>query len=201
MDSFIIRHRLRPVLRLFSRDPLVRTSDRIEAAVVVLAVLVVVTAAACAAALGTIVHHTRAQVYIDQAKIRHPVVAIAAEESTNTITPESAPETTASTVYARWRANGTDHAGVLSWDEDVKAGDRLQIWIDADGNRVGQPSPLSRAVTDAVSVAIVAWLSVVLAVTAAVSAVRAHASSMRDAQWERAIRSLFDGEGCTNSSQ
>jgi hypothetical protein len=197
MDSLVIRRRMRPVLRLFSRDPLVRTSDRIEAAVVTLAAVVVVIAAACAGALAMMVHDARAQMYIEQAKTRHPVVAIAVEDSKKTI----AAETTASTVYARWQTNATDHAATLSWDEDVKAGDRLQIWVSADGNRVGQPSPISRAVTDAVSVAIVAWLSVVLAIAGMVSAVRAYASATRDAQWERGIRCLFDGEGCTNSPQ
>jgi hypothetical protein len=188
---------MRSVLRLFSRNPLVRTSDRIEAAVVTLAALVVIIAAACAGALATMVHDARAQMYIEQAKTRHPVVAIAVEDSKQTI----APETMASTVYARWQANATDHAAVLSWDEDVKAGDRLQIWVDADGNRAGQPSPISRAVTDAVSVAIVAWLSAVLAVTGMVSAARAYAGATRDAQWEREIRCLFEGKGCTNSPQ
>jgi hypothetical protein len=201
MESFVIRRRTWAVLRLFSHDPLVRTSDRIEAAVVTLAALVVVIAAACAGALGTMVHDARAQMYIEQAKTRHPVVAIAVEDSKKTITPEAAPGTTGSRVYARWQANGTDHAGVIRWDEDVKAGDRLQIWVDADGNRVNQPSPASRAITDAVSVAIVAWLSVVLAVTGVVNAVRAHTSATRDAQWEREIRCLLGGEGCANSPQ
>jgi hypothetical protein len=201
MDSFVIRRRMRPVVRLFGSDPLIRTSDRIEAAVIALAALVVVIAAACAGALGTMVHDARAQMYVEQAKTRHPVMAIAVEDSTTTITPESTPQTTASTVYARWQAHGTDHAGVLGCDEDVKMGDRLQIWVDGEGNRVSEPSPISRAVTDAVSVAIVAWLSVVLAVAGGISAVRAHASSARDAQWEHAIRCLFDGEGCTNSPQ
>jgi hypothetical protein len=200
MESYVIRRRMWPALRLLRRDPLVRNIDRIEAAVVTMAALAVVIAAACAGALGTIVHDARAQMYIEQAKTRHPVVAIAVEDSKNPITSETS-ETTASTVYARWQANGTDRAGVLGWDEDVKAGDRLQIWIDADGNRVSEPSPTSRAVTDAVSVAIVAWLSVVLAVTGVVCAMRTHTSGTRDAQWEHEIRCLFDGEGCTNSPQ
>jgi hypothetical protein len=196
MESFVIRRTMWPVLRLFSRDPLVRTIDRIEAAVVVVATLVVVIAAACAGALGTTVHNARAQLYIEQAKTRHPVVATAIEDGKTTVTGE----TTASSVYARWHVNGVDHAGLLGWEDDVKAGDRLPIWVDAYGNRVSQPSPISRAETDAVSVAIVAWLSVVLLVTGVVSAARAHANHARDMQWERGIRRLFDGEGCTNSS-
>jgi hypothetical protein len=204
MQSFVIRRRVPPVVRMFSRNPLVQTSDRIEATVVAVAALVVAVAATCAAALGTVVHDARVQMYIEQAKTRHPVVAIAVKDSTKTITPdtpETTPDATESTVYARWRVNGTRHAGVLDCDEDVKAGDRLHIWVDADGNRVSQPSPVSRAVTDAVSVAVVAWLSAVLAVTGVVNLVRAHTTATREAQWEQEIRSLFKGRGCTNSPQ
>jgi hypothetical protein len=197
MESFVIRRTMWPVLRLFSRNPLIRTSDRIEAIVATLAALAVIFAAACAEALGTAVHDARAQMYTEQAETRHPIVAVAVEDSKKTATPE----TTASTVYARWKVNGANHTGVLSWDDDVSAGDLIQIWVDAGGNRVGQPSPISRAGTDAVSVAIVTWLSVVLAVTGAVCAVRVQTSRTRDAQWEREIRCLFNDEGCTNSSQ
>jgi hypothetical protein len=197
MESFVIRRTMWPVLRLFSRNPLIRTSDRIEAIVVTLATLAVIFAAACAEALGTAVHDARAQMYTEQAETRHPIVAVAVEDSKKTATLEA----TASTVYARWKVNGANHTGVLSWDDDVRAGDLIQIWVDAGGNRVGQPSPISRAGTDAVSVAIVTWLSVVLAVTGAVCAVRVQTSRTRDMQWEREIRCLFNDEGCTNSSQ
>jgi hypothetical protein len=197
MESFVIRRKMWPVLRLFSRNPLIRTSDRIETTVVTLAALAVILAAACAEALGTVVHDARAQIYTEQAKTRHPIGAVAVEDSKKTATPETA----ASTVYARWQVNGANHTGVLSWDDDVRAGDPMQIWVDAGGNRVGQPSPISRAGTDAVSVVIVTWLSVVLAVTGAVCAVRVQTSRTRDAQWEREIRCLFNDEGCTSSSQ
>jgi len=48
MQSFVIRPMTWPVLRLFSRNPLIRSCDRIETAVVTLAGLLIVIAAACA---------------------------------------------------------------------------------------------------------------------------------------------------------
>lgn len=45
MHSFVIRAIKRPIARLLSSSPLVRTSDRIEAAAVALAALLVVIAA------------------------------------------------------------------------------------------------------------------------------------------------------------
>jgi hypothetical protein len=55
---------------------------------------------------------------------------------------------------------------------------------------------------DALSVAVVGWLVVALAVAQVVAAVRAHLKRMRDAQWEQEIRSLIeDNGGRTNHSQ
>jgi hypothetical protein len=191
MESFVIRPMTWPVLRLFSRNPLMRTSDRIEAALVTLAGLLVVIAAACAGVLGTMIHDTEAQNYLEQAQTRHALVARAVDDSK----PAASSETTASSVYARWQANGIDHADILGWDYAVKAGDPLQIWVDADGNRVDRPTPVERAAADALTAAIVGWFIVVLAAAQVVCAVRAHANRMRDAQWEREIRYLVDDDG------
>ena len=198
MESFAIRPMTWPVLRRFSRNPLIRTSDRIEAAVVALAVLLVFIATACAGVLGTIIHDTETQNFLQQAQTRHAVVATAVADSK----PAVSSETTASTVFARWQVNGRDHSDKLSWDYAVKAGEPLPIWVDADGNRVDRPTPVERAAVDALTEAVVGWLIVVLAAAQVVSAVRAHAIRMRDAQWEREIRYLVDDDGGrTNSSQ
>ncbi len=44
MESFVIRPMTWPVLRFFSRSPLMRTTDRVEAAVAALAIAQVVAA-------------------------------------------------------------------------------------------------------------------------------------------------------------
>jgi hypothetical protein len=198
MESFVIRPTTWPVLRLFSRNPLIRTSDRLEAAIVALAVILVVIAAACAGILGTIIHDTETQKFLQQAQSRHALVATAVADSK----PEVSAVTTASTVHAQWQVNGISHADALGWDYAVKAGEPLPIWVDADGNRVDQPTPLERATADALSAAIAGWLIVVLAAAQVVSVVRAHAIRMRDAQWEKDIRCLVDEDGGrTNRSQ
>ena len=198
MESFLNRPMTSPVLRIFSRNPLVRTSDRIEAAVTTLAGLLVVVAAACAGVLGTMIHDAETQNYLEQARTRHAVVANAVDDSK----PVGSPETTAFTVHARWQLNGIDHAAVIAWEYAVKAGDPLQIWVDGDGNRVDQPTPIARADIDALTVAVVGWSIVALAAALVVATVRAHVNGMRDAQWELEIRSLVEDDGGrTNSSQ
>jgi hypothetical protein len=198
VENFAIRPMTWPVLRGLSRNPLIRTSDRIEAAVVALAILLVFIAAACAGVLGTIIHDTETQNFRQQAQTRHAVVATAVVDSK----PAVSSQTTASTVFARWQVNGIDHSDVLGWDFVVKAGEPLPIWVGADGNRVDRPTPLERAVADALTAAVVGWLIVVLAAAQLVCAVRAHANRMRDTQWDRDIRCLVDDDGGrTNRSQ
>jgi hypothetical protein len=97
MQSFAIRPMTWPVLRLFSRNPLMRASNRVEAAVVTLAALLVVIAGACAGVIGMMVHGAETQNYLAQARTRHAVVARAVDDSK----PAGSVETTASTVHAR----------------------------------------------------------------------------------------------------
>ena len=76
MDTFTVRLPRWPILlRLLGRDPLVRTTDRIEALVLVLAVAVSLLAAPIAAAVGTAVYDSRRQVYAEQADTRDTVAA------------------------------------------------------------------------------------------------------------------------------
>ena len=81
MNTFTVRLPRWPIVRLFSRNPLVRASDRIEAVVLVLAVVVSLLAAPIAAAIGTAVHDARRHVYIGQAQTRHTVAATVIDDS------------------------------------------------------------------------------------------------------------------------
>jgi hypothetical protein len=198
MESFMIRPMMWPGLRLLSRNPLVRASDRIDSAIIALALLVVVIATACAGVVGTAVYDAKAQLYRGQAQTRHAIVATAVTDSE----PAVSPGTTAFTVQARWRLSGIDHVDLIGWNNSVKADEQLQIWIDDLGNRVEKPSPVERAAVDALSAAVVGWLIVIAATAQVVVVVRAHTSRMRDAQWERDIRCLVDEDnGRTNRSQ
>jgi hypothetical protein len=198
MDSNAIPPKQLPLLRLISRNPLVRASSRMETAVVALAVSVVVVAAACAAVLGTLIYRTEMQNYRDQVQTRHEVVATAVDDSKATVSPDAS----AFTVDARWEANGTTHSGAVGSDDAVKAGDRLQIWVDADGNPVARPTPPELAGPEAVIAAVAAWFVMVLAAVPVLFLVRANARDKREAEWDKDIRSLVeDGGGRTNTPQ
>ena len=185
-------------VRIFSRNPLIRISDRIETAVATLAVLLVVITSASAVVTGIMIHNTGIQNYLAQNRTRHLVAARAVDDSN----PALSPHPTAATLHARWQFNGIDHADAVVWDHALKAGEPLQIWVDDNGNRVDQPTPIAAADMDAVTVAVAAWLIVASTAALVVAAVGAHANRMRDAQWEQDIRCLVDDDGGrTNTSQ
>ena len=171
---------------------------RMQTAVVALVVSVVVVAAACAGVLGTLIYRAETQNYRDQVQTRHVVAATAVDDSRQAVSPDA----TAFTVEARWEANGITHTGAIGWDDAVKAGDRLQIWVDADGNPVTRPTPPELAGPEAVLAAVAAWFIMVLAAVPVLALVRANASGKREDQWDKDIRSLVeDGGGRTNTPQ
>jgi len=180
------------VLRACGRNPLVRRVDRLELLIVALGILAVAVAAALAGALGTAVHDSRSRVYIAQAEARHAVTATATEDSTLVLRVD---DSTATRVTARWRANGTEHTGILNWDRVVKSGDPLTIWVDRNGDHVDAPVPVSQAAADAIGVAYVAWQAVVLVVAGLVCLGRWNLDHRRDSAWERDIRCLIDDDG------
>ena len=183
-------------VRIFSRNPLIRISDRIETAVAALAVLLVVIAGASAVVIGIMIHNTGIQNYLAQNRTRHLVVARAVDDSN----PALSPNPTAATLHARWQFNGIDHADAVVWDHALKADEPLQIWVDDNGNRVDQPTPIAAADMNAVTVAIAEWLIVASAAALMAGVVGAHANRMRDAQWEQDIRGLVDDGGGRNST-
>ena len=64
MDTYAVRLPRWPILvRLLGRDPLVRTTDRVEALVSVLTVVVTLLAVPIAAAIGTELYDTRRHAY------------------------------------------------------------------------------------------------------------------------------------------
>ena len=125
MDSFVIRLTTWPVLRVFSRNPLVRTSDRIDAAMIALAVVLVAVAAACAGVFGRSFTTSRPAPISKRQRPDTPVVAKAVGDSVTGFLPGP----TAADVYARWQVNGVDHVDLITWDRAVKADAPLQIWV------------------------------------------------------------------------
>jgi len=85
-------------VRLLGRNPLVRSSDRIEVMVLSLAVLLTVVAVPVAGAIGTSVYDAHTQAYAEEAQTRHQVTATAIEDGTVVMQPKSLSFTARATV-------------------------------------------------------------------------------------------------------
>ena len=181
-------------VRLLGRNPLVRTSDRIEVMVLGLAVLLTVVALPIAGAIGTSVYDAYTRVYAQEAQTRHQVTATAIEDGTVVAQQKSI----SFTAQATWTAAGRDHSDIVMWPDRVKAGDRQFIWVNANGAKVGPPSSSVDAAADAVGIAISVWLGVAAASAGLVYVVRRGLDRRRYAQWDCEFNASRDNHGRTN---
>ncbi len=196
MDSVHFRFPPEWALRLLGRNQLLRMTDRLEVLLVAAAVLVVVSALAGAGVLGTAVNEARTRMYAKQTQARHAETATAIADSTTTIAATGFRSFAVNiTVPARWRVDGVERSGRLTSDRARSVGDSFDVWLDRDGNPVDAPTAVSRAGIDAVGVAVLAWLGVVVAVTVLAVAGRVRLNRVRDAAWEREIAHLVNGDG------
>ena len=67
------------------------------------------------------------------------VTATAIEDATIVVQPYNF----SFTARATWSAAGRDHSDIVTWSDQVKAGDQQLIWVNAEGATVGPPSSSS----------------------------------------------------------
>jgi hypothetical protein len=164
------------------RNALVRTSDRIEVAVMALAVAISLAAMPFAGAIGTAIHDAHARTYAVEQQSRHRAVTPARDSA-----------------VARWQIGDVENAGTITWDYPVKDGSSLDIWVDRQGRQVGPPAPSWQAGADAVLAAVGFWLTVTAVAALLVAAVRMFLRRARYAGWNRHIETLVhDNGGRTN---
>jgi hypothetical protein len=193
MHTLALHRRSWWVARAFGRNPLLRGTDRIEACVIVLAILLALAATGVCAAAGVAVYGSHVRLYAQQARARHTVAATVIEASDQT----HAPHTTGFAVRAIWPVGAGVQTHWYRTDRAVKAGDRIDIWVDSAGLPAAPPTSVSQAGIDAVGVGAAIWVAVALGLMACIAMMRSPLNRIRFAQWEREIRSLADG-GQTN---
>ena len=199
MDPFTLRLPWGPIRQLFSRNPLVRKVDRVEAVLMLGAVVVVLLAAPFAAAVvGTAVHDARGHLYAEQARTRQAVTATVTDvRATDT---EPAPPYGVIIAPTRWVIGRSTHHGAVDSEPTVQTGHRVGVWSDDHAQQVDEPAAFSRAANDAAVAALVIWV-IVVAVAAAVLAIgRAMLNRVRNAGWQHDLDNLLcHGGGQTNA--
>lgn len=198
MDTYTLRLPRWPIVRVLSRNPLVRTSDRVEAVMLLLAVMVSILAAPAAAAIGTAVHESMSHRYTEQAQTRHTVTATVINDRAADQPPSPKKMIT---MDARWFIGGTEHTATVNAQSTVKVGDRIDLWVDNHGHRVDKPTPVSNAVTDAVLAAVAIWSSVAVAAATLFAVTRLVLDRIRANAWQHDLYNLVGHGGGRTSSQ
>ena len=191
MQTFTVDPRRWWIGRLFGRNPLLRPGDRIEVLAIVLAFVVSLTAIAVAGAVGAEVHNAERDADAKQLQTHHLMSASITEVSSAT----NFDGTEMRVVRADWTAGNRSHTDLLQWSDNVKVGDLIQIWVDDGGNHADIPAP-ARPVLDAFAIAGSIVLLVGVSLTSMLALLHWRLQRVRDAQWDREIRSLAnDGDG------
>ncbi|UNN05142.1 hypothetical protein [Rhodococcus opacus] len=133
-------------LRPWSRNHLMRPSDRIEATLMLLTAAVILLLIPVAAAFGTATHTRLEQQTQALRADMHQVPAVLLEDTyLAPDTPEYTirPAGSQHTARARWTTPGGERTAAVPTDTPAQAGQTITISVDADGNLTG-PIPDSR---------------------------------------------------------
>jgi hypothetical protein len=181
--------------RLFARHPLVRLSDRLEAASLVMIFVVALLAVPVAGAAGTAVHDDLVHSFAAQRAERQQIEATVTRDSRATAQAYDNPYLSS----IQWQFNGTTHTDDVRTAK-LKAGEHVQVWIDSAGNRRTAPPTDRDAAAQAVIAAVAVWsLAVGLAVIGwAVLRLRLDRGRYED--WDRDLDDLAGNGGRTNNN-
>lgn len=194
METFTLNLGRCWLARIFGRNPLVRSSDRLEALLQVTLLASALLLASFAGALGTAVHDSKSHVYADESRNRTAATAIVDADPTTTIKRSQL----VVTAPVRWRVDGVDHIQTAVVDETTKAGDRWHIWVDAAGNRAPAPTPAWQAGMDGLLAGVGAWLGLMAVVIGLHAFVRSRLNRRRSRRWDRELQALlYDADGRT----
>ncbi|RFU20450.1 Rv1733c family protein [Geodermatophilus marinus] len=165
------------------RRPLRRGSDRAEAASWVLLALLLLLTVPVALTAGTLVHEQVRTVAEDQARDRLAVTAVATRDATARVDSAYGGRLL---VAAEWTApDGRPAEGDVPVTGAVRAGDRLTVWLTADGEPAGRPMTAWETTRSTVVLTGLGWVASVAVLVALHAVVLWLVDRHRDRTWTR----------------
>ncbi|MFP1154723.1 hypothetical protein BHQ21_21360 [Mycobacterium sherrisii] len=190
METHTLDPRCWRIARIFGRNPLLRRADRIEAVAVLVAFAVLLLAIPLAGVAACATYSVRDRLYVQQAHDRHAIPA--------TITGTTATDGSGiSVVQAKWPGATGERTGALELAYAVNVGDRVEVWVDRNGDQVARPAPTWQAVVDASGAAFATLLVMGIGAALLVLNVRSRLDRVRSVQWDREISCLQENGGRT----
>lgn len=183
-----LRQTVRGMIRRFRPDhnPLRRTADRVEAAILAgLTIVLLVAGPLAGTAVASVVSASGARTAHAQASWRQTGAVLLRTAPVQIVTPyQAAPEPS---VLAAWTApDGTRHTGDVAAPGGTKAGVRVPVWTDRAGHLEPVPEPHSDTVVWEVLAALAAGAGVLLLVSVAGGIARFALDRRRLAAWDAA---------------
>jgi hypothetical protein len=183
--------RIRWYLQALGFNPLIRTTDRLEALAVLAALVTALIAIPAAAQAGNVVYASSAHTAELQAHNRHAVQAVVVDGGGRM--PEDV-ESTASggptSVKAQWHEGTRVRTEQITSPSTAKAGDSLTIWLDGTGKVVAAPLTADDAELSAAIATATAWITIVACAALAVFLIRRGLDRSRDRSWDSALHLL-----------
>ncbi|MGY1708825.1 hypothetical protein ACI8AC_04875 [Geodermatophilus sp. SYSU D00758] len=165
------------------RRPLRRGSDRAEAVSWVLLALLVLLSVPVGLTAGTLVHEQMRTVAEEQARDRLAVTAVATQDATARVDSAYGGRLL---VAAEWTApDGRPAAGDVPAPGAVRAGDRLTVWLTADGEPSGPPMSAWETTRSAVVLTALGWVATVAVLVVVHAVVLWLVDRHRDRTWTR----------------
>ncbi|MBI5340982.1 MAG: hypothetical protein HZB45_25145 [Mycolicibacterium rufum] len=181
--------------RLLAHHPLVRLSDRVEAACLLFIVVIALLAVPVAGAAGTAVHDDLSHTFATQRAERRQIEAIVTRDSRATAQAYDNPYLSP----VQWQFNGATRTDEMRTAK-LKTGDHVTIWVDKAGNRRAAPPTDRDAAVQAVIAAMSVWSLAVGLAVAGWAVLRMRLDRSRYADWDTELGGLADNGGRTNNN-
>lgn len=145
------------------RNPVARGSDRVESAMLAVVVVVALLLGPVMLVFGSIVHANLAASGEQQARTRHPAVAVLTQDAPDEgAGGHGSAFVATSSVPATWqKPDGTAAVGRVQASNGLDAGAKVPIWLDERGRVVDRPRNESDAAAGGTLVALGGWLAAV----------------------------------------
>jgi hypothetical protein len=181
-------------------NPLIRTTDRLEALAVLAALVSALIAIPAAAQAGNLVYESAVHTADEQAHDRHAVQALVVEGSRRMPADFEGPATDSPAyVRAQWREGTQVRTEQITSPSMAKAGESLTIWLDDTGKVVAAPLTADDAKLSAAVATGTVWIVIVVCGALAAFLIRRGLDRSRDRAWDRELHLLaYNDDGWAN---
>ncbi|KRE33197.1 hypothetical protein ASG82_23555 [Mycobacterium sp. Soil538] len=170
--------------RLRARSPLVRGTDRVEAAGLVAAIAISAAMLMLGSVVGADVQDSRMADYRAHLAVRHQITATVVGTS-----PVRA-RSSATSVRTVWRTGIEEHTGTVISTRPVGVGDRIAVWVNDSRSEIVTPMSAWQVSVDALGAALAVWLAGTACALGLFALLRMGLRRRRFREWESALSRL-----------